>query len=60
VLSHQRKREKKKQVWRQVCEWLSEAAALLFLLRPAVAAGLIYADLTSELNTHLDLQALFT
>jgi hypothetical protein len=28
--------------------------------QPAVAGGLIYADLRSELNTHLALQALFT
>jgi hypothetical protein len=28
--------------------------------QPAVAGGLIYADLRSELNTHLALQALLT
>jgi hypothetical protein len=29
LLSHQRKGEKKKKVWRQFCEWLSEAVARL-------------------------------
>jgi hypothetical protein len=28
--------------------------------QPAVAGGVIYADVKSELNTHLALQALFT
>jgi hypothetical protein len=52
LLSHQRKREKKR-VWRQLCECLSEAAANL----PAAVSlllleALLIADLRSELNIH--------
>jgi hypothetical protein len=48
------KEGRKKRVWRQFCEWLSEAVAHL------PAGGFIFADLRSELKTHLALQALFT
>jgi hypothetical protein len=60
LLSHQRKRKRKKRVWRQFCECLSEAlphlpATVSLLLLEA----LLIADLRNELNTHLALQALF-
>jgi hypothetical protein len=56
-LKEERNKEtKKKRVWRQLCERLSEAAAHL---QPAAAAGFIYADLRSEVYTHLALQAMF-
>jgi hypothetical protein len=52
---------RKKRVCRQFCEWLSASVAYLRLLcQPAVARGFIYADLRSELNTHLAPQTLFT
>jgi hypothetical protein len=61
-LSHQRKRkkEKRKRVCRQFCEWLFEAAAHL----PAAVSQLLLevllvAALRNELNTHLAPQALF-
>jgi hypothetical protein len=51
---------KKKGVWRKLCEYLSEAAAHL---QPTVSQLLLqtlfFADLSSELYTHLALQALF-
>jgi hypothetical protein len=54
------KEEKKKGVWRQLCECLSEAAAHL---PPTVSwlllQALFTADLRNELYTHLALQALF-
>jgi hypothetical protein len=54
------KGKKKKRVWRQFCECLSEAVAHL---PPTVSLllleALFTADLRSELNTHLALQALF-
>jgi hypothetical protein len=57
-LSHEKKR--KKRVWRQFCEWLSEAAAHL----PATVSqlfleALLIADLRNELNTYVALQGLF-
>jgi hypothetical protein len=61
-LKEERNKEtKKKRVWRQLCERLSEAAAHL----PAAVSllllqTLLIADLRSELNTHLTPQALFT
>jgi hypothetical protein len=60
VLSHQRKR-KKKRVWRQLCECLSEAVAHLpTVVSQLLLQVLLIADLRSELNTHLAPQALFT
>jgi hypothetical protein len=54
------KEEKKKRVWRQVCECLSEAVAYL---PPTVSQLLLQAlfivDLRNEVYTHLALQALF-
>jgi hypothetical protein len=61
-LSHQRerKKEKKNSVWRQFCECLSEAAAHLpTAVSQLLMEALLIADLSSELNTHLALQALF-
>jgi hypothetical protein len=62
-LSHQRKRKgkkKKKSVWRQFCECLSEAAAhLLATVSQLLLEALWIAVLRSELNTHLAPQALF-
>jgi hypothetical protein len=53
--------KKKKRVWRQLCQFLSEAAAHL---RTAVSLlllqALLIADLRDELSTHLTPQALFT
>jgi hypothetical protein len=58
-LSHQRKR-KKKMVWRQLCECLSEAVAHLpTAVSQLLLEALLIADLRSELNTHLTPQALF-
>jgi hypothetical protein len=47
LLSHQRKRERKKKESAHCCQ-------------SAVARGVIYADLRGELSTHLALKALFT
>jgi hypothetical protein len=59
LLCHQRKR-KRNNVWRQFCECLSEAVALL---PPTVSQllleALLIADLMNELNTHLAPQAMF-
>jgi hypothetical protein len=53
-------KEKKKGVWRQLCECLSEAAAHL---PPTVSQlllqALFIADLRNEFYTHLPWQALF-
>jgi hypothetical protein len=58
LLSHQR--GKKKGVWRQLCECLSEAVAhLLHTASQLLLQALFIADLKSELFTHLALQALF-
>jgi hypothetical protein len=51
LLKEEKKIKEKKSVWRQVCEYLSEAAAHL----PALAGGLLIADIRNELNTHLAL-----
>jgi hypothetical protein len=62
-LSHQRKtkgKKKKKGVWRQFCECLSEAVAHLpATVSQLLLEALLIADLRSELNTHLAPQALF-
>jgi hypothetical protein len=60
-LSHQRKRKKrKKKVWRQYCEYLSDAVAHLpTTVSQLLLEALLIADLRSELNTHLAPQALF-
>jgi hypothetical protein len=48
------KEEKKKRVWRQFCEWLSEAVAHLpTAVSQLLLEALLIADLRSELNTHL-------
>jgi hypothetical protein len=58
LMSHQRK--KKKGVWRQLCECLSEAAAhLLPTVSQLLLQALFIADLRNELYTHLALQAMF-
>jgi hypothetical protein len=49
--------KKKKRVWRQFCEWCLRLCVRC--CQPAVAGGVIYADLRGELNTHLAPQALF-
>jgi hypothetical protein len=63
LLSHQRKRKgknKKKSVWIQFCEFLSEAVAHLpATVSQLLLVALLTADPRSELNTHLALQALF-
>jgi hypothetical protein len=58
LLSHQKKKERESgdrfvDVYLQL--WLTSACCC----QPAVAGGFIYADLRSELNTHLAPQALF-
>jgi hypothetical protein len=56
-LSHQRKR--KKRVWRQFCECLSEAVAHVpTTVSQLLLEALLIADLRNELNTHLAPQAL--
>jgi uncharacterized protein YegP (UPF0339 family) len=58
--SHQKKKKEKKGVWRQLCEYLSEAEAHL---PPTVSQlllqALFIADLRNEFYTHLAPQALF-
>jgi hypothetical protein len=57
----EKKREKKKRAWRQLCEFLSEAAAHLpAAVNQLLLEALLIADLRSELSTHLAPQALFT
>jgi hypothetical protein len=57
-LSHQRKRKKK--VWRQFCECLSEAAVHLpAAVNQLLLEALLISDLRSELNSHLAPQSLF-
>jgi hypothetical protein len=48
-------------VFRQFCEWLSEAVAYLpTAVSQLLLEALLIADLRDELNTHLAPQALFT
>jgi hypothetical protein len=55
------KEKRKKRVWRQFCECLSEAVAHLpDTVSQLLLEALLIADLRSEYNTHLALQALFT
>jgi hypothetical protein len=56
LLSHQRKRKKK--VWRQLCECLSEAH-LPPTVRQLLLQALFISDLRIKLYPHLALQALF-
>jgi hypothetical protein len=51
--------EKKKRVWRQLCECLSEAAAYLPPTVSHLLQALFIVDLRNELYTHLAPQALF-
>jgi hypothetical protein len=61
VLSHQRKGEgKKKESGDSSVNGIWSYGLPAHCCQPAVAGGVIYADLRSELNTHLGPQALFT
>jgi hypothetical protein len=54
------KEEKKKRVWRQFCECLSEAVAHLpAAVSQLLLEALLISDLRDELNTHLAPQGLF-
>jgi hypothetical protein len=56
-----KKRRKKKRVWRQLCEWLSEAVVHLpTAVNQLLLEALLIADLRDELNTHPAPQAVFT
>jgi hypothetical protein len=58
LFSHQRKREKKESGDNSV-NGICGCGLPARCCQPAVAGGIIYADLRSELSTHLALQALF-
>jgi hypothetical protein len=61
VVSSKEEKKTQKRVWRQFCECLSEAVAHLpTAVSQLLLEALLIADLRSELNTHLGLQALFT
>jgi hypothetical protein len=59
LFSHQRMREKKESGDRSV-NGICGCGLPAHCCQPAVAGGVIYADLWGELSTHLALQALFT
>jgi hypothetical protein len=61
VSSKEERKRGKKRVWRQLCEYLSEAAANLpTVVSQLLLQALLIADLRSEFNSHLAPQALFT